>query len=78
MLVSWDLGNDISTTAAWLGHADINTTHLYLEIDLEMKRKMLSRCDPPLQLEEELTLPWQNNKILQWLDRLTYGENYVE
>jgi hypothetical protein len=24
----------------WLGHADINTTHIYVEIDMEMKRMM--------------------------------------
>ena len=27
----------------WLGHADINTTHVYVEIDMEMKRRMLEK-----------------------------------
>jgi site-specific recombinase XerD len=34
-------GNDINMVSYWLGHADINTTHIYLEIDMEMKRKMI-------------------------------------
>ena len=31
----------------WLGHADINTTHIYVEIDMEMKRQMLQKAIPP-------------------------------
>ena len=31
-------GNDIVTVSYWFGHADINTTHVYLDIDMEMKR----------------------------------------
>jgi len=29
----------------WLGHADINTTHAYVEIDMTMKRKMLQKAE---------------------------------
>ncbi|MCP5005436.1 MAG: tyrosine-type recombinase/integrase [Planctomycetes bacterium] len=27
-------GNDINVVCDWLGHASINTTHMYLEIDI--------------------------------------------
>ena len=36
-------GNDINMVRYWLGHADINTTHIYVEIDMETKRKMLQK-----------------------------------
>jgi site-specific recombinase XerD len=32
-------GVDIATIALWLGHESIETTHVYLEIDLAMKEK---------------------------------------
>jgi integrase/recombinase XerD len=38
-------GVDINTIRAWLGHASINTTHVYAEFDLEMKAKALAKCD---------------------------------
>ncbi|MEK7757857.1 MAG: site-specific integrase, partial [Planctomycetota bacterium] len=40
-------GNDISVIKDWLGHADLNTTHAYVEIDMKMKRKALETCQPP-------------------------------
>jgi len=36
-------GNDVNMVSYWLGHADINTTHIYVEIDMEMKRQMLQK-----------------------------------
>lgn len=38
-------GVDINTIRAWLGHASINTTHVYAEFDLEMKAKALAKCE---------------------------------
>jgi integrase/recombinase XerD len=38
-------GVDINTIRAWLGHASINTTSIYAEIDLEMKAKALDLCE---------------------------------
>jgi len=38
-------GNDINMVSYWLGHADINTTHIYVEIDMEMKRRMLQKTE---------------------------------
>ena len=30
---------------SWLGHASIETTHGYAEIDLEMKARALAKCE---------------------------------
>lgn len=38
-------GVDINTIRAWLGHVSLNTTHIYAEIDLEMKAKALAHCE---------------------------------
>ena len=38
-------GVDINTIRAWLGHASLDTTHVYAEIDLEMKAKALAHCE---------------------------------
>ena len=38
-------GVDINTIRAWLGHASIDTTHVYAEFDLEMKAKALAKCE---------------------------------
>lgn len=40
-------GVDINTIRAWLGHVSLDTTHVYAEVDLEMKAKALARCDIP-------------------------------
>ncbi len=61
-------GNDINMVSYWLGHADVNTTHAYIEIDMDMKRKMLEKADAPKMKKK---LPWQKPDILQWLDKLT-------
>lgn len=68
-------GNEINMISYWLGHADINTTHIYVEIDMEMKRKMLDSVDSP-SIDGEA--PWQKPDILKWLDQLTNRLNYVE
>ena len=61
-------GNDINMVSYWLGHADINTTHIYVEIDMEMKRRMLQKAQAPAIKK---TLPWQQKPdILLWLNAL--------
>jgi integrase/recombinase XerD len=60
-------GNDVNMVSYWLGHADINTTHIYVEIDMEMKRQMLQKAGPP---DVKKPLPWQEPNILQWLNSL--------
>jgi len=63
-------GNDVTMVSYWLGHADINTTHIYVEIDMEMKRQMLQKAGAPAV---QKPLPWQNPTILQWLNALAKG-----
>jgi len=60
-------GNDVNMVSYWLGHADINTTHTYLEIDMEMKRRMLQTTEAPVVKKP---LPWQKPDILLWLNAL--------
>ena len=38
-------GVDINTVRAFLGHASLNTTNIYAEIDLETKAQALAKCD---------------------------------
>jgi integrase/recombinase XerD len=38
-------GVDLNTIRAWLGHVSLDTTHIYAEVDLEMKAKALAHCD---------------------------------
>lgn len=39
-------GVDISVIALWLGHESIETTHMYLEADLQTKQKALEKLSP--------------------------------
>jgi integrase/recombinase XerD len=38
-------GVDINTIRAWLGHVSLDTTHIYAEVDFEMKAKALASLD---------------------------------
>ncbi len=60
-------GNDINMVSYWLGHVDINTTHIYLDIDMEMKRKMIEKADAPAITQQAA---WHKPGILQWLNAL--------
>ena len=40
-------GVDTTVIALWLGHESVETTRVYLEADLELKRQMLARTTPP-------------------------------
>ncbi len=55
----------------FLGHADINTTHLYCELDIDMKRKILERSCP--QNTTKKSRRWQNPNVLAFLDNLGKG-----
>ena len=37
-------GVDLTTIRGWLGHVSVQTTHMYIEADTEMKRKALEHC----------------------------------
>ena len=40
-------GVDLSVIAMWLGHEDLETTHQYLDADLETKKRALDRLPSP-------------------------------
>jgi len=40
-------GNEQAVIALWLGHESIETTQVYLDADLEMKRRILDKTTPP-------------------------------
>jgi len=40
-------GVDINTIRAWLGHVSLDTTHIYAEVDFEMKAKALTHLELP-------------------------------
>jgi len=61
-------GSDINMISYWLGHAGINTAHMYVEIDMEMKRAMLEKADDPPAVR---SLLWQKPKVLRWLNALS-------
>lgn len=61
-------GVDINTIRAWLGHVSINTTNIYVQIDLEMKAKALQKCDLP---ETDITnVLSENQELLEFLKNL--------
>ena len=39
-------GVDITVIALWLGHESLETTHIYLEADLETKERALQKIAP--------------------------------
>ncbi len=53
---------DINTIRAWLGHVSLNTTHVYAEVDLEMKAKALAMCQ--LTDSEKPKKRWRDDPAL--------------
>ena len=66
-------GVELNVIKSWLGHVSITTTSAYIEIDMEMKRKALDRCSPPIPTRSEDTgnRCWHSRQdIIQWLEDL--------
>lgn len=62
---------DLSMIRSWLGHASIQTTSEYVEIDLDMKRKTLESCEKLVPKPGKRPPCWQRDRdILSWLSRL--------
>ena len=55
-------GVDLNTIRAWLGHAKLDTTMVYAEIDLEMKAKAIACSDE--SGHPAATKPWREDKGL--------------
>lgn len=61
-------GVDINTIRAWLGHARLDTTNIYVEIDIEAKQKALACCSPAGEPEGK---PWKKDpSVLEFLQNL--------
>ena len=54
-------GIDLNTIRAWLGHASLDTTNVYAEIDMEMKAKAMALCDAT---EPGADRPWKTSNGL--------------
>jgi hypothetical protein len=63
-------GVDLTVIQTWLGHVNLSTTHGYVEIDMEMKRKALSACTTPASDERLQSVINTNQDIIQWLEEL--------
>ncbi|MDP2947995.1 MAG: tyrosine-type recombinase/integrase [Chloroflexota bacterium] len=61
-------GVELNVVRSWLGHASIETTHAYMEIDMEMKRAALAATTPQA---DGISQPrWRQPDILAWLETL--------
>ncbi len=64
-------GVDLNMIRSWLGHASIETTHEYVEIDLEMKRKTLQSAENLLPKTGKQGPSWKRDpNVLEWLSNL--------
>lgn len=64
-------GVDLTVIQRWLGHVQLATTHTYVEIDLEMKRKALAACTPPESSGTGLQHVLDANQdVMRWLEAL--------
>ncbi|MBA7602449.1 Tyrosine recombinase XerC [subsurface metagenome] len=63
-------GVELTVIKNWLGHVNLSTTHSYIEIDLEMKRKALAACSPIAKSYNLKQLIKENNDVINWLESL--------
>ena len=63
-------GVDLYSISQWLGHASMNTTGRYATLDLQMKRRVLSRAKPKGSLSYSQTKWRRDQNILEWLESL--------
>ena len=62
---------DLNMIRSWLGHASIETTNTYVEIDLEMKRKTLQSAEKLIPAQSSRKRSWRDDdKLMSWLARL--------
>ena len=64
------VSNDLSSVSYWLGHANLNSTRLYVEIDMEAKRRTLDKTHAPDPVKPR---PGHRPDLLDWLKELSTG-----
>jgi site-specific recombinase XerD len=72
-----EAGNDIAIVRDWLGHADIKTTSLYLEVGIERKRQALEKLPPPSGGVPQDPPKWKQPDLLKFLTACSQKEHYV-
>ena len=63
-------GVDLYSISQWLGHASMNTTGKYAALDLQMKRRVLSRVKPKGSLSYSQSKWRRDPNIIEWLESL--------
>ncbi|MBW2736440.1 MAG: tyrosine-type recombinase/integrase [Deltaproteobacteria bacterium] len=71
-----EAGNDITVVKDWLGHADLKTTSLYVEVSIERKRAALEKIPSPASPTHQRT-DWRKPDILNFLTNLSRKADYV-
>jgi integrase/recombinase XerD len=63
-------GVDLSVIRMWLGHVNLNTTHDYVELDVEMKRQALQQSKK-LKPGHDLKKAFKKHRdVIEWLESL--------
>ena len=62
-----EAGVDIAVIALLLGHESPNTTHHYLELDLQMKQRSLQKLRSPNAKRHRFQ---PTDRLLAWLEKL--------
>lgn len=60
-------GVDITVIALWLGHESSDTTHQYVEADMQMKKRVLDRIEVPVKTKQPRI---EASGLLDFLDRM--------
>jgi hypothetical protein len=66
-------GVELNVIRGWLGHAGLDTTHRYAEINIRMKEKALAACEPPVSASagSPRKAIWRDDpSLLKWLQSL--------
>jgi site-specific recombinase XerD len=70
-----EAGVEVNVIRAWLGHASLETTNRYAEIDITMKQAAMQACAPPTSSTQASEFPnqpmWRDAPaLLAWLQSL--------
>ena len=68
-------GVDITTVAAWMGHASLDTTNDYVQITLRMKQEALAALAQPAAIQEQ---EYPDDELIDWLNALARTPCYVK